>query len=294
MMTLSKIKHVVTVSLVGCVIVSSCLVGSAKGAQLRYIRIGEHEGFTRVVFEFRGPAVFEKPQVRGKGKLSVVFLDTTTALPRQISTETTKRVDTIEFVQQDTHLAAQITLSFPYFRLKPFSLSSPERVVLDIYRMETLPEDVIFGGSIQEGPERVLAEADKPLEKPGKSKNKPAIQETQRHSQRPPQEMAKRSATLPEEPATAVAEVAKPEPDTEGPSVNHSVQHRPWQTYPLAILIVLSIVIVGLLSFIIFQKRRGPGSRHGGRTLDATSDAKESMAAIDKRIKDELNKFDQW
>ncbi len=290
-MTLSKIKLVVTVSLVG--IVSSWLIGSAQGAQLRYIRIGEHEGFTRVVFEFRGPAVFEKPQVRGKGKLSVVFLDTTTALPRQISSETTKRVDTIEFVQRDTHLAAQITLSFPYFRLKSFSLSNPERVVLDIYRMETPPENVIFGGSIQEGSERAVAEADKPLEQPRSFKNKPAIQEAPGHSQRPPQDPAKRSATLPREPATAVGEIAKPEPDRQGPSVNHSVQHSPWQTYPLAILMVLSIVLVALLSFIVFQKRRGPGSRQGGRTLDATLEAKESMAAIDKRIKDEFNKFDQ-
>jgi hypothetical protein len=292
MMTLSKIKLVVTVSLVG--ILSSWLIGSAQGAQLRYIRIGEHEAFTRVVFEFRGPAVFEKPQVRGKGKLSVVFLDTTTALPRHILSETTKRVDTIEFVQQDTHLAAQITLSFPYFRLKSFSLSNPERVVLDIYRMETPPENVIFGGSIQEGSERAVAEADKPLEQPRSFKNKPTIQEAQGHSQRPPQDPAKRSAaTLPREPATAVGEIAKPEPDRQGPSVDHSAQHSPWQTYPLAILMVLSIVLVALLSFIVFQKRRGPGSRQGVWTLDPTLEAKESMAAIDKRIKDEFNKFDQ-
>ena len=90
-----------------------------------------------------------------------------------------------------------------------------------------------------------------------------------------------------------MAEIPKPAPDTESASVNRSLQHSPWQTYPLAILIILSIVIVALLSFIIFQKRRGPGSGHIGGTLEATLDAGESMAAIDKRIKDAFKQFDE-
>jgi hypothetical protein len=310
MMTLSKIERVVRLSLIGCVVLLVCHVGWAKGSQLRYIRIGEHEGFTRIVFELRGPAAFEKPQVRGKGKLSVVFLDTTTALPGQISTETTKRVDTIEFVQQDADLRANIALPFPYFTLKFFSLSNPERVVLDVYQTSAPPKDVVFGGSFQEPPERRLAEtakekempnstkttpekAAKPSEKPDRLTNKPVAQEMKRDSQRTLQETAIRSAALPKESATAVAEIAKPVPDTEGASVNHSFQHSPWPTYPLAILIILSVIIVALLSFIIFQKRRGLGSRYVGETREATSKAGEGMDAIDKRIKDAFRKFDQ-
>jgi hypothetical protein len=310
MMTLDKIEHVVTVSLVGCVVLFLCLVGSARGAQLRYIRIGEHEGFTRIVFELRGSAAFEKPQVRGKGKLSVVLLDTTTSLPGKISIETTKRVDAIEFVQQDMHLATHVTFPFPYFRLKPFTLSNPERLVLDIYRMNTPPEDAVVVESVQKASERVLVGADerkaiaklrraprepavKPPEVPDRHTDKPAAQETQRSSQRPLQETAIPSPALSKETGTLLAKRPKPVPDTEGASVNHSLQHSPWQTYPLAILIILSVIIVALLSFIIFQKRRGPGSRYAGETLEATSKAGEGMEALDRRIKDAFRKFDQ-
>jgi len=47
------------------------------------------------------------------------------------------------------------------------------------------------------------------------------------------------------------------------------------------------------LSFIIFQKRRGPGSKYTGETLEATSKAGEGMEALDRRIKDAFRKFDQ-
>ena len=213
-MTFSRIEHGITILWVGCVVLFLCQVGSARGAQLRYIRIGEHEGFTRIVFEFRGSAVFEKPQVKGKGELSVVFPDTTTALPRQISTETTKRVDAITFVQQDARLMVNITVRFPYFTLKPFALSNPERVVLDVYQTSTPPKDAVVASG-QRPPERVLAEtakekemanstknnteqAVKPLEAPDRPADKPAAPEAQRDSQRSLQETAIRSTALPE------------------------------------------------------------------------------------------------
>ena len=111
--------------LIGAAIVFFLRLGSAEAAKLRYIRIGEHETFTRIVFEFPGPVRFKDPVIKGKGKLYVVFLDTTTALPQQIPCETTKQVDSIEFVQQESHLTANVVFSFPYFRLKSFSLSKP-------------------------------------------------------------------------------------------------------------------------------------------------------------------------
>jgi hypothetical protein len=309
MITLGKIEHVVMVALVSCVLFL-CSASSAKGAQLKYIRIGEHEGFTRIVFELRGSAAFEKPQVRGKGELSLVLLDTTTTLPPKISIETTKRVEAIEFVQQDAHLATHVTFPFPYFRLKPFTLSNPERVVLDIYRTDTPPEDAAVVKSVQRPSEKVLAGADKRKaiatlrrapteptikmsEAPGRPTDRPAARETQRDSQQPLQETAIRSPALPKASDTPMAETPKPVPDTEAASVNHSVQQGPWGRYPLAILIILSVIIVALLSFIIVQKRRGPGSRYVGETLEVTSGAGEGMEALDKRIKDAFRKFDQ-
>lgn len=309
MITLNKMEHVAMVLLVSCVLFW-CPVASAQGAQLKYIRIGEHEGFTRIVFELRGPAAFKTPQIKGKGQLSMVLPDTTTTLPRKISIETTKRVDAIEFVQQEAHLATHVTFPFPYFRLKPFTLSNPERVVLDIYRVTRPPEDAVVVESAQGPSEKVLAGADQrkaiatlrraptqsavePLKAPGKPTDKPAEKKRLRDLQRPFREAATRPASHPKASSTAVAEFAKPLPDTEAASVNHSLQKSPWQTFPLAILIILSIIIVALLSFIIVQKRRGPGSTPAGEALEATSRARQGIEAIDKRIKDKFTKFDQ-
>lgn len=61
---------------------------TAMAADLKYIRIGEHKDFTRIVFEFRGTVSFKKPEVKGKGNVAVVFLNTKTTLPKKIVSET--------------------------------------------------------------------------------------------------------------------------------------------------------------------------------------------------------------
>ena len=122
--------------------------GGTQAASLKYVRTAKHQDFTRIVFEFQNAAQFEEPVIDGKGKFSVVFLDSTTVLPRQILYNATQiqPVRSIEFVQEKTLLTAGIKLSFPYFKLKAFSLSGPDRVVIDAYLItpptqEILPEE---------------------------------------------------------------------------------------------------------------------------------------------------------
>lgn len=122
--------------------------GGTQAASLKYVRTAKHQDFTRIVFEFQNAAQFEEPVIDGKGKFSVVFPDSTTVLPRQILYNATQiqPVRSIEFVQEKTLLTAGIKLSFPYFKLKAFSLSGPDRVVIDAYLItpptqEILPEE---------------------------------------------------------------------------------------------------------------------------------------------------------
>lgn len=301
----------VKLTLIGFVSLFLLQVRSAEAASLRYIRIGEHETFTRIVFEFHGPVRFKDPVIKGRGKISVVFLDTTTALPRQILSEATKRVDAIEFIQQESYLTAQIALSFPYFKLKSFSLSNPERVVLDVSRMSTPPKDVAFQESVHKKPtERVLTQpaekkptasperpvvgqTGKHLEKPSKILNKPAMHGTQEYFERLPRDITKQAPAQPKEPKTAVAQKASQVPAPEDESLPPSRRYGHLEIYLLAILIVLSIIIIVLLTFIFFQKRHGLDQRHLGGTLDGVLKANETIAAIDVRIKDEFKKYDQ-
>ncbi len=107
-------------------------IGASEAATLRHVRIGTHETFTRIVFEFQGSVEFDSPLKRDAKGISVVFLNTSTALPKRIPCETTKDIESIQFFQKDSHLATHIDVLMPHFELKSFSLSGPERIVLDV------------------------------------------------------------------------------------------------------------------------------------------------------------------
>jgi len=112
-----------------------------RAAILKYVRTAKHPDFTRIAFEFQKPAQFKEPVIDGEGKFTVVFPGSTTVLPRQILYNKTRiqTVRSIEFVQKGALLTAGITLSFPYFKLKTFSLSGPDRVVIDAYTITQTP-----------------------------------------------------------------------------------------------------------------------------------------------------------
>lgn len=128
-------------TLIFTVILLWFLSGSAYAAELIKMRTGEHSRFTRVVFEFRDAVRYKEPIIIGKGKFYVVFLYSAPASPRRLSYRTTKGVRSIKLIQKKSHLRADVLLSFPYFRLKTFYLSKPDRVVLDAYPMSAPPEE---------------------------------------------------------------------------------------------------------------------------------------------------------
>jgi hypothetical protein len=127
-------------------------LGWAQAADLKNIRAGEHGSFTRVVFEFEGMVRSTEPTIIGKGIFNVIFFDMTTALPRQILNKTTKGIQYVELIQEKSRLTANIKLSFPDFKLKTFSLSNPDRFIIDAYRMSSLPKTSELVDSLQAGP----------------------------------------------------------------------------------------------------------------------------------------------
>jgi hypothetical protein len=113
--------------------------GLAGAATLFDTRAGDHNNFTRIVFEFKNFVQFIQPVIKKDGKLSVVFPNTTTLLPDEIVYRETSKVDEIQLYQRDSHLAVNIALSIPNFEIKSYLLSNPERFVIDVYWMQTTP-----------------------------------------------------------------------------------------------------------------------------------------------------------
>jgi len=138
-------------------------LGWAQAANLKYIRAGEHGSFTRVVFEFEGMVRLTEPTIIGRGIFNVIFFDMTTALPHQILNKTTKGIQYVELIQEKSRLTANITLSFPDFKLKTFSLSNPNRFIIDAYRMSSPPKTSELVDSLRTGPLDTAPDTEEPL-----------------------------------------------------------------------------------------------------------------------------------
>jgi hypothetical protein len=236
--------------------------GWAQAANLISARAGEHENFTRVSFEFQDIVRSKGPIITGRGKFYVTFLDSTTSLPHRTLSRTTKWVQSIELIQEASHLTANITLSFPYFRLKTFSLQNPDRFVIDAYRMSSPSKEVVPKKSAH--PEPIASVSERPSQKD-------QMTDTEKDSEKASQAPEKRDKPL-----------------LSG-NRNHNIQ-----TYLLALLNFLAVIIIALISFNLLKRRSGPHPRHPIKVLNSIETTDESISDVDALIKKEMAKIDQF
>ena len=120
---------------------------------LKSVRTEEYDNFTRIVFEFQNAVQFKNLKIEDKGKFSVQFLDSSTNLdPLNVYwTDSLQKVQSIKFIKDDPNLTANVTLTFPNFRLKSFSLSDPDRVVVDAYSISAPSKDAVSKPSLDVG-----------------------------------------------------------------------------------------------------------------------------------------------
>jgi hypothetical protein len=269
-LALNKIGHFSKVSMIAAVVLFMLQSGEAQAANLKYVRTAKHQDFTRIVFEFQNTAQFNKPVIDGEGKFSVVFPDSTTVLPRRILYKTTRiqPVHSIEFIQKGTLLTAGIKLSFPYFKLKAFSLPGPDRVVIDAYLTTPPPKEVVQEESLHAMPS---------TKKSNVIPEKSPAKETKVHAS-----PIKTQGTPGEKAGQGKLKQAESLPST---GENYNLQ-----TYMLVLLNLLTIVIILLLSFNLLKKKSGINSDHLSKILDSLKTADESIAAIDAMINKEFKK----
>jgi hypothetical protein len=278
------------------VAVGFLLVGyeCAVAADLSHVRIGKHENFARVVFEFQSAVQFKSPEIKSKGKFSLVFLDSTTKLPRLTLYKTgkTQLVHSIEYVRQKSNLTAVVRLAFPYFILKSYALSAPDRIVVDAYWMSaptdnsgqkaSLPQEPATGASvssdkkqIQNMPQNTTEKAASETVIPPEIVKKPLLTESQVTQNI---STSKPSGQVPEQKKT-------PPPAARGNNVA--------QTYLLAVLDVIAGCIAVLLFFSLFNKKQPIDIGQLHEILDFIKASDQSIADIDAQIQNAFNKYDQ-
>jgi hypothetical protein len=302
--------------------------GETHAANLKYVRTAKHQDFTRIVFEFRNTAQFKEPVIHGEGKFSVAFPDSTTVLPRQIFYRTTQiqPVYSIEFIQKQTLLTAVIKLSFSEFKLKAFSLSDPNRVVIDAYKTipppgESMPEASLHSKSMAKKSMETEIKDPKavPEESPAKELTRVVKKDPKGIPDKFPAtqtgntfEIKKNAASdiiqdqieditkgsLNQVPAALIKsqntpdEPAKQRQIKSPESLPSMDKNYTLQTYMLVLLNFLTIIIVLLLSFNLWKKKSGINSKPSGKIPDSLNTADERIAAVDAMINNELKKHD--
>jgi len=323
--------------------------GGTQAASLKYVRTAKHQDFTRIVFEFQNAAQFKEPVIDGEGKFTVVFPDSTTVLPRKILYKTTQiqPVRSIEFIQKKTLLTAGIKLSFPYFKLKAFSLSGPDRVVIDAYLItpptkEVVPEESLHAkpsvkeskepetkepkAMPEESSEKELTELVTkqptviPEKSPEKESGKPEMTEPKlipikslekeigdklkikknaaldiipKRAKESSKESLNKVPAAPITTQSAPDKTAKQEQIKPAESLPSTSNNYNLQTYMLALLNFLTIVIILLLSINLLKKKSGINSEHPGKISESLRTVDESITPIDAMINREFKKHDE-
>ena len=258
--------------------------GWAHAANLKDVRTGKHEKFTRVVFEFQDNVLFESPEIKGKGNFSAVFLDSSTTLPRLtlFKTGPIQLVQSVELVQQKSNLIANVRLSFPYFVLKAFPLSGPNRIVIDAYQLPSPPEKPLTETSttleekdLKNAPQIVLNKEDDSQSITPSGMEKSELKETQ-----PPEKASSDN-------------VSNQIPEKHVESLSSAKGSAMTQIYLLAVLNVLTSVIVVLMIFTILKKRHAIDFGHLFEIMEFIKTSDESIETINAQLKNAFKEYDE-
>jgi hypothetical protein len=268
-------------------------LGWAQAANLKDVRTGKHEKFTRIVFEFQDNVLFESPEIKGKGKFSVVFLDSSTTLPRLtlFKTGPIQLVHSIEFDRQKSNLIANVRLSFPYFILKAFPLSAPDRIVVDAYQVSSLPEKPEQKESLRQ---KASAETSTAPEKK-ESKNAPQkdLEKAVGSQSLPPADVETSGLTETQASENAFSNKTSNQiPEEQIVSPSSANGNAMTQIYLLAVLNVLTSVIVVLMVFTLLKKRHTIDFGHLFEIMEFIKASDENIETIDVQLKRAFKEYD--
>jgi len=252
------------------IVVLGCAMSPSDAAVLQTVRVGEHDDFTRVVFEFDEVTRYSKPLLKDEDTLSIIFFESRApaALSHPRLQERTRRLNALGFEPRGPNLAATVAVASRYFRVKTFSLFAPFRVVFDIYQLSAPP------------PGGVAIEATLPHH------DEPA------HVSPQPRERTRRG-TEPSVTSVTPKSAVKAKPDVAVPQVSSRFDRL--QLYLLVVLVVLNMITVitlAVLSYTLVRKERIAPDGRCVEIDDTLSINDETVVSIDSKIREKLKNYD--
>lgn len=284
----------------------------AGAALLKDIRVGEHETFTRIVFEL-DTRVDSRQVFSGKdGELAVFFIDTFPDLVRKISTERAPNIENLRIRTEKHRLAVSFRFICWPEKVESSFIEDPPRFVVDVHPQDRnhpfVHADALTHANYRySGQEIAPAE---PIAIPQESAPQPEMS-VQRQSlplqmeQASPIEASRPTAaggphataseTVPQPPAYPPAAVVRSGPDHSPLSSPPPASKRSRLQYYLIIaLIVISLTVLILLSCIMlsFRNEWKSGKRQILNTKEYLKRQDERIASLNARIKEQLERYE--
>lgn len=272
-----------------CIVAVICWARVAVAANLKDIRLGEHKAFTRIVFEFDSTSSYRMPKIEGDGIASVVFPDSSGGAVRPLKDlrEKYRFINAVELVKKERNLTARIIAHSQSFEIRSFSLTNPDRVVLDFYwSYEKLAAPVIVAEQPTDQHEPTAI-----VEEPVSSKGV-EIEETAANGSRQPDPAPQISQA--EQAAETMAPTEKSVRKTIPDVIRHpapSIKYDKIQMALMILLVVLNVVIVAILAIlvaVVLKWRRG-NALSERETISTLLD--DNIISIDTKIQEELKKY---
>ncbi len=271
----------------------------ADAAQLIDVRIGEYDGFTRIVFEVDAPPQSPKIEIVSTGNLKVSFDRTDVNLVRKIPVERSRHIKAIQFWQTNDQLSTVLMVDYPHFRYETFPLNNPPRIAVDIFPTAP-PVSVDTPPTTSESP--AATQPDTPIEK-----------ETPRQATNQETTEPEGSAKLPVEesiveeehpPMVTIKDAPKvPKPKLDASDRKKELKAPPSKTsrqtmfrlqFFLVIgLVVITIGILFLLLMMLFARHRFSEVKTKLSTGDVLKQQDQKIDALNSRIKEQFERYDQ-
>jgi len=283
----------------------------ATASVLQEIRTGKYSDFTRLVFQFEAPVRFQVQDDERAGKFTITFMNTTSVLPENRLREFSAPIESVDIKRSGQHLVAAVALSFSRYGLKSFTLTGPDRIVLDLYpemdsKSRVVLNEIVIKESIKTKPIEDQSGAQASGQNAGTLKQEkreksvppatgqPAVplakQEVEASAQ-PPEPSTMKTASSAKKQLQPVVVTPATQKKDDTVTVRPVVKTGKFQQNLITILAGISIIILALVGFLLFQKKNAAEKTahvEAGKELKTTADI---MASIDAKIKEKFKQY---
>ena len=285
----------------------------ASASYLKDIRIGEYDGFTRIVFELDAPVSNQNINPQDSGQLVVTLNQTQPRLIRKIPVERSKHVRSIQFWQRGDRLSTHFQLDYTHFRFEYFPLSNPPRLALDLYPLITQTKSPNTAETEREELQiTAIRKSGRPTPKQDDWKEPGPMTAAAMDAAKDSVAVAqiKNNTALRSEDITPAAKAPgslKPEftaqTKTQTPSIKYAGNTEPesvpvpqphgLQFYLVIVLVAITIIFLVLLLIMLLSRRRWTDEKNEMNVNEFLKNQDQRITSLNAQINEQLRRYEE-